>query len=296
MVKSSLPRILSLAVGRINILVDTTLASLLVAGSITILNLAQNVASLPLGIIGVSVAVASFPFISELVSEQKHQDLGIYVNRKIERMLYLLIPMTLVTILLRTEIVRLLFGSGRFNWTDTITTADALGFFALSFISESIQPIITRTFYAYKNTRDPLLISVYSIIINIIGSLIFIFLFHGQVIALGLSFSIASILELALQVYRLDKKHQLPLWKYTNWRFIGTTLAASITMTIVAQASKVASGLIFDPLDNILKVAGKISIVLIFAAATYLISQYLFGNHLTKVLDITNQTKQKEKR
>ncbi len=294
MVKSSFPRILSMTVGRINILVDTTLASMLVAGSITILNLAQNIQSLPLGIIGVSVAVASFPFISELVSDQKHQELGSFVNRKIEKMLYILLPVTLVTILLRTEIVRLLFGSGRFNWTDTITTADTLGLFALSFISESIQPIITRTFYAYKNTRDPLLISLYSIVINIIGSVILVFVLHGSVIMLGLSFSIASIFELSMQLYRLAKKHNLPLWQYANWTFITKTIIATIITTIVAQASKFTSALIFDPLDSVLKVAGKISFVLIFATATYLISQYLLGNYLTKVLDLA-PTKQPEK-
>lgn len=289
MVKSSLPRILSLAVGRVNILVDTTLASLLVAGSITILNLAQNVQSLPLGIIGVSVAVASFPFISEFVSDQKHQELALFVNKKIEKMLYILLPITIVTILLRTEIIRMLFGSGRFNWTDTVTTADTLGLFALSFISESLQPIITRTFYAYKNTKDPLIISIYSIVINIICSLLFIFLFHGQVVLLGLSFSIASILELTLQLRTLAKKHKLALWKYSNWQFITKTCIATIITAIVAQASKITSSAIFDPLDSLLKVAGKMSFVMLFATATYLLTQSLLGNQFTKILDLTKQ-------
>lgn len=293
MVKSSFPRILSMAVGRINILVDTTLASMLATGSITILNLAQNVQSLPLGTIGIAVAVASFPFLSEFVAENKHEDLGKYVNQKIEKMLYILLPVTLITILLRTEIIRLLFGSGKFNWTDTITTADTLGFFALSFVSESIQPIITRTFYAYKNTKDPLLIAIISIIINIIASVTFIILFNGSVVMLGLAFSIASILELALQITQLAKKHQLTLGKYMNWIFIAKTSFATIITAIVAQASKVASSLLFDPLDSVLKVAGKISFVLIFATATYLLSQYLLGNHLTKVLDL-KPTKQPE--
>lgn len=286
MVQSSIPRILSMAVGRINILVDTTLASMLAAGSITILNLAQNVQSLPLGTIGIAIAVASFPFLSEFVTEQKHTELGMYVNKKIEKMLYILLPATLITILLRTEIIRLLFGSGKFNWTDTITTADTLGFFALSFVSESIQPIITRTFYAYKNTRDPLIIAIISIIINILASITFIILFNGSVVMLGLAFSIASILELTLQIAQLARKHNLTLGKYTNWTFITKTVFATIITAIVAQASKVASSLLFDPLDTVLKVAGKISFVLIFATATYLISQYLLGNQLSKILDL----------
>ncbi len=293
MVKSSIPRILSMAVSRINILVDTTLASMLAAGSITILNLAQNVQSLPLGTIGIAVAVASFPFLSEFVSENKHAELGVYVNKKIEKILYILLPATFVTILLRTEIIRLLFGSGKFNWTDTITTADTLGFFALGFISESIQPIITRTFYAYKNTRDPLLIAIISIIINIIASITLIVVFKGSVIMLGLAFSMASIIELALQIKQLANKHQLALGRFTNWTFITKTVFATIITIVVAQASKVASSLLFDPLDSLLKVAGKISFVLIFATATYLLSQYLLGNQLTKVLELKS-TKQQE--
>lgn len=293
MVKSSIPRILSMAVSRINILVDTTLASMLAAGSITILNLAQNVQSLPLGTIGIAVAVASFPFLSEFVSENKHVELGVYVNKKIEKILYILLPATFITILLRTEIIRLLFGSGKFNWTDTITTADTLGFFALGFISESIQPIITRTFYAYKNTRDPLLIAIISIIINIIASITLIVVFKGSVIMLGLAFSMASIIELALQIKQLANKHQLALGRYTNWAFITKTVFATTITIVIAQASKVASSLLFDPLDSLLKVAGKISFVLIFATATYLLSQYLLGNQLTKVLELKS-TKQQE--
>ncbi len=284
MVRSALPRILSLAVSRINIVVDTALASMLMAGSITILNLAQNMQSLPMGVVGVSIAVASFPIFADLVSERNQTKLHELLCKKTRKIIYVLLPMTIITILLRTEIVRLLFGSGRFNWTDTITTGDTLGLFAISFIAQSLLPLLTRIFYAFKNTVAPLYISFISILVNVVLSLSFIYFIKGEVEYLGLSFTIASFVQLGFMLYHMNKKYQLTIFEPHDTTFYVKTIFATVVMGIIAQATKVSSGILFDPLDTFLKVLGKVGLVVGISLIVYLLVQSFLKNSANKVL------------
>lgn len=284
MVRSALPRILSLAVSRINIVVDTALASLLMAGSITILNLAQNMQSLPMGVVGVSIAIASFPIFADLVSEKNQQKLHELLCKKTRKIIYVLLPLTIITILLRTEIVRLLFGSGRFNWTDTVTTGDTLGLFAISFIAQSLLPVLTRIFYAFKNTVSPLYISFISIVVNVILSLFFIFFIKGEVEYLGLSFTLASLVQLFLMLYHMHKKYQLTIFEHHDVTFYIKTFFATVIMGIVTQAAKISSGLLFDPLDTFMKVLGKVSLVVAISMIVYLLVQTFLKNSVNSVL------------
>lgn len=284
MVRSSIPRLLSLAVARINVLVDTLLASTLITGSITMFNLAQNIQSFPMGVVGVSIAVASFPIFTDYIHQKRHQDLHELVCDKTRKVIYVLLPMTVLTILLRTEIIRLLFGSGRFNWTDTIVTADTLGIFALSFITQSLLPIITRIFYAYKNTKAPLWTSVISIAINSLCSLLFIVVLKQEVEYLALSFTIASIVQLGLMLYQLNQKYQLKIFSTHDISFYTHTVIATFVFAIVAQVIKSISGSFLDPLDSFLKVATKIALTTGVSAICYILVQTFFRHPLQWLL------------
>ncbi|MBI4835675.1 MAG: murein biosynthesis integral membrane protein MurJ [Candidatus Abawacabacteria bacterium] len=284
MIKSSIPRLLALAVARINILVDTMLASLLVAGSITIFNLAQNIQSLPMGVVGVSIAVASFPVFSNFINQKKHVELHELICEKTRKVIYVLLPLTILTILLRTEGIRLLFGSGRFNWVDTVITANTLGLFALSFISQSLLPIITRIFYAYKDTVSPLWTSLVTIVTNVVLSILFIFIFNREVVSLALSFTIASFVQLILSLYQLRKKYQLKIFSKHDSAFYAHTITASLCLAIAAQLMKEFSGTFLDPLDSFLKVSTKIALTVGVSATIYLVIQTWFGHSLKWLL------------
>ncbi len=284
MIKSSAPRLLSLAVSRINTMVDTILASLLVTGSITIFNLAQNIQSLPMGVIGVSIAVASFPVFTDFINQAKHKELHTFICDKVRRVIYVLLPITVITILLRTEIIRLLFGSGRFNWTDTIITANTLGIFAISFIAQSLVPIITRIFYAYKDTTSPLIISIITIFMNIIFSMLFIFIFDLEVVSLALSFTIASFIQIAFCISFLYSKFNLKIFSKHDVSFYIQTIIATIICATIAQIVKSLSGLLLDPLDSFLKVSTKIALSGGTSAICYILIQTLFKNPLSWLL------------
>lgn len=190
------PRTLGLAVGQINLLVITTIASTLAAGSVAIFNLANNLQFFAVGIIGVSFAVAAFPTLSELAGQNKMEELIDNLSRTIRQILFFIVPLTIIFLILRAQIVRVVLGSGRFDWADTIATADALAFFSLSLFAQALVYLLARAFYALRNTWTPLWIAAISAALCIVLSLYL--KSHLGVLGLALAFSLSAIIQMAL--------------------------------------------------------------------------------------------------
>ena len=122
------PRTLGLAVSQFMVLILTVLASTFVVGSLTIFQFAYNIEFFPVGIIGVSFAIAVFPTLSELAQKNDMDSFIDAIANTTRQLLYLLIPMTLLFLIFRAQIVRVVVGAGEFDWAATIATADTLAF------------------------------------------------------------------------------------------------------------------------------------------------------------------------
>jgi len=160
------PRTLSLAINQINLVVVTVIASRLASGSLSIFNLANNLQSFPVGIFGISFAIAAFPTISEAAFKPK--ELAVSFSETMRKILFFIIPATVLIIALRAQIVRVVLGSGAFGWQDTILTMNTLAFFALSLFAQAASPLLIRTFYARHNSATPFWIGSATVILNTI--------------------------------------------------------------------------------------------------------------------------------
>lgn len=159
-IKLSLPRALGLGLNQIIFIFITAVASFLGAGSIAVFNLSFNLQSLPLSVIGVSYSVAAFPTLARLfVNNQKRQflDYTIIATRQI---IFWSVPVSILLIVLRAQIVRVLFGYGQFGWRDTRLTAAALALFAFSITSQALIILFVRAFYAAGKTTKPIVINI----------------------------------------------------------------------------------------------------------------------------------------
>ncbi len=199
-----LPRTLGLAAGQINLLVITMIASTLTAGSIAVFNLANNLQSLPVSLFAVSLAIAVFPTFTQAINNDNQKLFTDNFSSSLRRILFLLIPISILIIVLRAQIVRVVLGSGAFDWNDTILTANTLGYFAVSIFAQGLIPLLARSFYAFEDTKTPMIISIFSIIINIILS--FILSTKYAVLGLAVAFSISSVINMILLYIGLHKK------------------------------------------------------------------------------------------
>ncbi len=192
--KMMIPRTMSLAVSQVNLVVITIIASGLASGSLAIFNLANNLQSFPVGIFGISFAIAAFPSLSIAAFDQKK--LSISFSQTIRQILFFIVPATVFIIILRAQIIRVVLGTGNFNWSNTILTMNTLGFFALSLFAQATIPLLIRVFYARHNSATPLYLGFFAVVVNILLS--FYFAPRLGVAGLALAFSLSSILNFIL--------------------------------------------------------------------------------------------------
>ncbi|MBU0636936.1 MAG: murein biosynthesis integral membrane protein MurJ [Patescibacteria group bacterium] len=188
------PRTMSLAISQINLVVITIIASTLSSGSLTIFNFANNLQFFPISIFGISFAIAAFPTLSTTAFDKKSLVKNIsLVTRQI---LFFIIPATILLITLRAQIIRVILGTGQFNWQDTILTIDTLGFFSLSLFAQSLIPLLVRVFYARHDSKTPFIVGLITSMVNILLSLWLSDLLG--IAGLALAFSLSNILNLIM--------------------------------------------------------------------------------------------------
>jgi putative peptidoglycan lipid II flippase len=236
--KLMIPRTLAIGVHQINILIDTLVASFFVGG-ITFLTFANDIQTLPTVVFGVSIATAVFPFMAEKYSKKETKELVRIFSESARKILYFMIPATVGIIILRAQIVRLIFGAGEFDWTATYWTTKSLGFFAVGLFAQGLIPLCLRAFYAMKDTKTPLLIGLTTMIINLLFtvSLPFIKVLELEVAGIALAYSIAGIANVSLLLYALNKK--IGALDKDNRIFASTSrlVTASVIMGVLAHYS-----------------------------------------------------------
>ncbi len=221
------PRIMSLAVSQINLFIITFLASRLEAGSLSVFNFANNLQSFPVGIFGISFAIAAFPTLSEVASDPKALSARFFSTAR--QVLFFVVPVTVMFITLRAQIIRVVLGSGNFDWQDTIMTMNTLGFFSLSLFAQALLPLLVRVFYAKHDSKTPFYISLACVIINLPLSFYLSSLMGAA--GLALAFSIVSILNFIL------------LW---GWLYSGSSEFGAekiISLALKLSLSAIATGI-----------------------------------------------------
>ena len=169
------PRTLGLLAFQIGGIITTAIASGLASGSIAIFNLADNLRSVPIGIVGIAFSTAAFPAMSLAYARGDKELFLKRLSLSIRQTLFLIVPLTMLFYVLRAQIVRIVLGTGHFNWQDTRLTAAALGLFAFSIFASTLIPLFTRTFYVFHNTRTPVTRNIISMFINVILNFVFLY-------------------------------------------------------------------------------------------------------------------------
>jgi putative peptidoglycan lipid II flippase len=152
-----IPRSIDQGIDQFSYMIETSIGSRLATGSLTALYYANNLKNVPLALIGASIATAAFPRMAARAASGAIDQLKKEFVNYARLILFFVIPAAIVTIILRGYIVRLLYGFG------DATTANTLGWFAGVIVFQALFFLITRMFYALKDTRTPLYASLVAI-------------------------------------------------------------------------------------------------------------------------------------
>ncbi|MEX0917101.1 MAG: lipid II flippase MurJ [Candidatus Paceibacterota bacterium] len=166
----SLPRTIALSAGQITLLFLVAFASLLQPGSIAIFSFSYNLQSVPLMVIGASYSVAAFPTLARLFSEGDRERFFLHVSTALRHILFWSLPIIVLFIVLRAQIVRVILGSGAFDWDDTRLVAAGLALFVISLAAQSVVLLLARGYYAAGNTMKPLVVNVLSSFVSLLSA------------------------------------------------------------------------------------------------------------------------------
>lgn len=235
------PRILSLGLSQLNLWVMTVLASFLAVGSITVYNLANNIWSFPLGIFGVSFALAAFPKLSEFAQKKDRAGFIKTFSLALRQILFFTLPAGIFFIVLRLQIVQIILGAGKFSEANIVLTGQTLALFSLSLFSESLILLFLRGFFAWEDAWRPFLIGLVAVGLKISLAWHFSKIMGAPGLALG--FSIGSIVNLIfLFIFLWRKTGQLDFLE-TFFSFTKIILASLLAGLALSYSLGYFSGL-----------------------------------------------------
>jgi putative peptidoglycan lipid II flippase len=163
-----LPAVFGLAAVQVMVFVNTLLASLLPAGSISFLYYADRVMEFPLGIFGIALASASLPAMSRQAAAGDTRGVAETLNFALRLATYVSAPATVGLVVLSVPITRALFERGRFGPEDTAATAMALIWYSVGLVGFAGARIAAQAFYAIAEPGTAVKLGALAIAANVI--------------------------------------------------------------------------------------------------------------------------------
>lgn len=157
----AIPRGVTLAAHQLTLLVFVGMATMMTAGSVAVFQLGFNLQSVPLAIIGMSYSVAAFPVLADLLAKKENATFNAHLLTALRHIVFWSVPIIGLVIVLRAQIVRVVLGSGAFDWNDTRLTAAVLAVFIISLVAQSVLLLLVRAFYAGGRTKAPLVVAAF---------------------------------------------------------------------------------------------------------------------------------------
>jgi len=280
----SIPVFIGVAINDLNAIVDRTLASSLVAGSISALNYANRLNGLILGVFITAITTVIFPLLSKEFSEDNIKGVKKIMSYGVNLILLITIPAAVGLIVLSIPIVEVAFERGEFDSTATMMTSKALIFYAIGLVAMSLRLLIDRVYFSLQDTKTPMVNGVISVVFNIVLNLILVqFMGHA---GLALATSIATTIATLLMFYGLKKK----IGSLGTMSYIKCGIKSGFASAVMG----IAAYFIYHELYKILGAAKLYNLIALLAAASsgviiYGILCYVLG--IDEVKDIVNKLK-----
>lgn len=260
--------------------------SYLPAGSIAGLNYGLRIMYMLVGFFGQAVGVASFPFLARLAAEGRTDEMNRLLNSTL-RHLALVIPFSVLIMVLRYEIVRILFQRGSFDMAATMVTGKALLYLMVGAFAFSVQTLVVRGYYAKQNTWFPALFSTLAVALSV--PLYIAGMKWGGIRGVALSLSLSATLQV-MALYALWNRNNQNRRGGEVYRFIFKICLVSVPLGLILEWVKLCFYQWVDPASFSGSVAAVAGVSVIFTAL-FLLAAYLF--RITELTDLIRRIKAK---
>jgi len=166
-VRLMVPTLFGVAIYQINIMVTDFIGSFHEQVRLNWLYFANRIFQLPMGMFSVSVATVVLPELARSVSAGKREDLESTIDFALVSTLFLIVPTTAALLVLSYPLVSLIYFSGTVSAEDCREISRSIDGYTLGLFGVSFSAILTRIFYAFKDTKTPVMASTWSLGLNL---------------------------------------------------------------------------------------------------------------------------------
>lgn len=208
--KLMIPTLIGSSVAQINLMLDTVIATFLVAGSVSWLYYSDRLLEFPLGVFGVALSTVILPNLSRKFASQNPQGFSATLDWALRLALIVTLPAALGLVLLASPILVTLFYSEAFELNDVHMSALSLSAYAVGLPAFIAVKVLAPGFYARQDTKTPVRIAITSMVSNMVLNLIFVVTllaleFRGPHTGLALASSVAAYINAGL-LYRMLRR------------------------------------------------------------------------------------------
>ena len=206
----AIPRVIAISGEQLVKFFIVYFASYLFIGSIFIFENAENFAMVPFGMIAVSISTTVFPVFSKLYAGNENDELLKQLLNKLRTTLFFMMPISILMIIFKIEIVELLLAYNKFSENDAIITSNALAFYMIGIPFFSISIVIVKFYYALKKSLTPMVVTLISVFFTIFTCYLFSIKYNVTGLSIGRSIGyIIQTLLLILFLFYINKKEKL---------------------------------------------------------------------------------------
>ncbi len=280
-------RSLDQGIDYVNGIVNTNLSSRMGAGAVRSFNQASSLHQMPVNLIGVAIATAFFPRLTEELGNGNNEEFNDTFRRALRTIVWIAMPVSIIAFFTRGYVVSFISNIGSNDSNGTI--ASVLGTLCIAIFARSVFHIASRGFYAYQDTKTPFVVSIFAIGLTILLSVCF-YLMGWGVDGLGLAQSIGAVAEIIVLLFILQRRSKNILLNAAFWRgiirmLIATTIAGCVAFSMTKFIPLMAT-------DNSLVITiPKFLVISAISVAAYLVASYFLD--LKEARPIFNYLKKK---
>lgn len=197
------PLFISTGINQLNSIIDRSLASGLVEGSVSALNYSSEVSNIITQVIILSLTTILYPKMTKIFMKDNSKEKNRFTEKYISIVWLLVLPLSVLIFVFSKEIVRILFARGAFSEENVEFVSASLRVYAVGIVGASFRDVLNKIFYSMKNTITPMVNGCIAVLVNIILNLILVKKYEYIGLAFATSFSsIVCTILLFIQLIR----------------------------------------------------------------------------------------------
>ena len=262
-------RSLEQGIDYVNTIVSTNLSSRMGAGALRSFQQASSLHQMPVSLIGVAISTAFFPKLTEELGEGKDDQFHDTFRIALRTIIWIALPISIIAFFARGYVVSFIANGGNALISSVLAT------FIVAIFAQSIFHIASRGFYAYQDTKTPLLVSILAIGTTILLSIIFYKLGFGPD-GLGWAQSIGAMLEIFVLLFILNRRAGGKLLNRDFWRAARKMFLAGFVVACVSYSMTKFLPLMATD-DSFMLILPKFCAISLVSLASYLLASYFLN-------------------